>query len=348
MSRPQLQELTPDLQKIFDPEKSKMLPFIARGAAPLPPPLMVSAWCYLMEEINSDLADTARNSLLKYPDKMLIPVLQSELPAWVLGTLGKIFQNNDEYLEAILLNEHTPDELFIDVSKTCSEKISNLIANNQERIIDKPEIIKSLEANPNNLKSNTEKLRHFLQLAGVRIPGEAVSELDLMKEDAFELDKNFLEAVATGAELTDTSKILNDEQKLNLIQFMAKLTVGGKIKLALKGNKEVRGILIRDTTKLVALAVLKSPRITENEVAHYTGLKSLSEDVVRAIAFNVGWVKNYNVKLGLCYHPKTPLQYSMAYIKFLNLRDLQRITKDRNIPGPLGKAARELLKVKRK
>ena len=349
MARPQLQELGPDLQKVFDPEKSKMLPAIARGAAPLPPPLLVSSWCYLLEEINADLASAAKNSLLKYPEKMLLPVLQSELPDWVLGTLGKFFETNEIYLEAILLNEKTPNELFVDVARTCSEKMANLIVNNQERIIDRPEIVRSLEANPYNLKTNTDRLRHFLQLTGIRIPGDTISEsIQLMDEDGAALDAAFLDAISDGAELVGAGGNLTDEQKQSILQYIAKLTIGGRIKLAMKGNKEARSILIRDTNKLIALAVLKSPRITENEIAHYTTLKSLPEDVVRTVANNPTWLKNYAIKLGLCFHPKTPLQNSVSLIKFLNMRDLTKLSKDKNVPGPLVKAAKQLLSLKRK
>ncbi|MDB5037981.1 MAG: hypothetical protein JWQ35_1509 [Bacteriovoracaceae bacterium] len=349
MARPQLQELTPDLQKIFDPEKAKMLPFIAKGAASLPPPVLVSSWCYLLEELNSELASVARNSLLHYPEKMLLPVLQSELPSWVLGTLGKIFLSNEIYLEAILLNEKTPNDLFVEAASHCSERISTIIVNNQERIIDRPDIIKSLETNPNNLKSNTDRLRHFMKLAGVRIPGEAMGEeVELMKEDEAALDKEFLDAIADGIDLAASATALTEDQRQSLLQFISKLTIGARIKLAMKGNKEARSVLIRDTNKLIALAVLKSPKITENEVAHYSALKSLPEDVVRVIANNPQWIKNYAIKIGLCFHPKTPLPNSVSLIKYLNIRDLMKLSKDRNVPGPLGKAAKQLLSTKRK
>jgi hypothetical protein len=347
MARPQLQDLSSDLQKIFAPEKAKMLPFIAKGAAPLPPPILVSSWCYLLDEVNTELAQTARQSLLKYPESMLLPVLQSELPAWVLSTLGSIFKSNDNFLEAILLNANTPNELFIEVSPTCSEKIATLIVNNQERIIEIPEIIRSLESNPKNLKSNTDRLRHFLQLAGVRIPGEQVKqEVELMEED-LSLNKDFLDALEKGVDFVEKGS-LTEEQKLNLLQYIATLSIGGRIKIAMKGNKEVRSILIRDTNKIISLAVLKSPKITDNEIAHFAALKSLSEDIVRTIALNPAWTKNYGVKLGLCFHPKTPLQYSIPLIKFMTMRDLQRLSKDKNVPGSVQKAAKQLLQLKRK
>jgi hypothetical protein len=133
-----------------------------------------------------------------------------------------------------------------------------------------------------------------------------------------------------------------------LLQFIQKLNVGAKVKLAVKGNKEARSYLIRDTNSIVALSVLKSPRITDAEVAVYASMRNVPDDVIRTISVNSGWTRNYQVKLALCFHPKTPLQYSSSMIKFLNLRDLVKLSKDKNALGPLVKAAKQLLAVKRK
>jgi hypothetical protein len=296
-----------------------------------------------------DLADVAKETLLKYPEKMLLPVLQSQLPAWALLSLGRLLKSNEMFLEAILLNEETPDELFVEVAPTCSEKLANLIANNQEKIIERPEIVAALESNPKNLKSNTDKLRHFLRLSGLRVPGDSQADVvEMMEEDEAALEKAFLEGL--GGE--DSDKMANfgltEEQRLSLLQYISKLGVGAKVKLGFKGNKEARQILIRDTNKIVALAVLKSPRLTDTEIAFYAGIRSICEDVIRVISGNANWTKSYPVKLALCFHPKTPLQQSMGFIKFLNLRDLGRVAKDKNIPAPVAKASKELLRVKRK
>lgn len=346
---PKFEDLGPDLQKIFDPQKAKLLPMIAKGAAPIPPQILVSAWCYMIECGATELADTARDTLLKYPEAMLKPVLQGSLPAWALYTLGKLLSKNEDLLECILLNEASPQALFVEVASICSERMTLLIVNNQERIIESPEIVRALESNPRNLKSNTDRLRHFLKLAGVVMPGEASESIELMAMDEAALEKEFLESLGDPDKEDKMASFgLSDEQRTNLMSFIMNLSIGAKIKLAFKGNREARQILIRDTNKLVALAVLKSPRINEMEIAFYAGIKNICEDVIRAISVNPIWTKHYPVKLALCHHPKTPFQQSVALIKFLNLRDLTKLTKDRNIPGPLQKASKQLLSVKRK
>ncbi len=344
---PLYEDLPLDLKKILDPQKPKMLIGIAKGLAPVPPALLLPAWCYLAQDSNAEISSSAIKSLTEYPEKMLIQVVQGELPTWALDEIGLRHRDKEDILQALLLNSHTSNSFFVEIAKICSEKISVIITNNQERIIDAPEIIPALESNPQNLRSNTDRLRHFLRLAGVNIPGEKPIEEETPPEAVAETPRQLTNEEA-GEKAAELPTKLSEEQFKNLTQFIAQLNVGGRVKLAVKGNKEARSLLIKDTNKVVALAVLKSPKITENEVVHYSALKSLSDDVVRVMATNPAWTKLYPLKINLCLHPKTPLQQSMQFLKFLNLRDLTKLSKEKNIPSPLQKAAKELLLVKRK
>jgi hypothetical protein len=51
----------------------------------------------------------------------------------------------------------------------------------------------------------------------------------------------------------------------NALQKISHLDVKGRIQLALKGNKEERSLLIRDGTKVVALAVLEAPKLSDGQ-----------------------------------------------------------------------------------
>lgn len=357
LERPPFSEIGPDLQRVLDPAKGKALLMVAKGVAPLPPQILVSCWVYLEGGADAALAEAAKKSLTEFPEKMMLQALQAELPAWVLYFLGLRFKDKDELLEPILLNNDSPHALFLELAPVCSEKMAVLITNNQERIIDCPEIVVALEKNPKNLKSNTERLKHFLHLAGIQIPGERAAVEDKppeeLKVEAIAADEGAEpvdeEAVDKDAEkLAAMGSALSEDEKLNLQKFIAKLNIGGRVKLAMKGNKEARQFLIRDTNTVVALAVLKSSKITENEVAHYATLRNVSDDVIRGIARNPVWTKGYAVKFALCFHPKAPIQFTMPFIKFLSLRDLAKLAKDRNVPGPLKKASKELLNLKRK
>jgi uncharacterized protein (UPF0147 family) len=357
MSAPRIEDLPEELKKIFENPQPKLLAGVAAGLAPLPPRFLVEAWVFLMQGADTSLAAAADNSLSKFPEASLASVVKSEMSPWALDFLAQRFGAKESILELILLNDITPDSAVVRIASICSEKMSQIIVNNQERIIQAPEIIPALESNPHNLKSNTDRLRHFLRLAGILVPGDTAPA----EED--QVDEKILEAVAAKlgeAEgdaanpdeavdaLLKTGSVLNEEQRLNLRKYISQLNIGGKIKLAMKGNKEARQILVRDVNGIVACAVIKSPRITDNEVALYASLRNVCDDVIRMIASTVGFTKHYHVKLALCLHPKTPLQSTTGFIKFLTLRDLQKVAKDRNVPNPLRKAAKQLLDLKRK
>jgi hypothetical protein len=124
-------------------------------------------------------------------------------------------------------------------------------------------------------------------------------------------------------------------------QRLAMLTVSERMKTAMKGTKEERAILIRDPNKLVSVSVLSSPKLSESEVESFAKMANISEEVLRIIGSNRGWIKNYGVIVGLAKNPKTPLGVSMRFVQRLNDRDLRLIAMDRNLQEPLKLAVRK-------
>lgn len=124
---------------------------------------------------------------------------------------------------------------------------------------------------------------------------------------------------------------------------LALLPVIERMKLAMRGTREQRGQLIRDSNKLVAVAVLSSPKINEAEIESYARMANLSEDVLRIIAMNRAWVKNYNVIAALSRNPKTPTALAMTFLQRLNERDLKVLSVDRNVSEPIRLASRKYL-----
>ena len=111
----------------------------------------------------------------------------------------------------------------------------------------------------------------------------------------------------------------------------------------MKGTREQRAVLVRDSNRLVASAVLSSPKLTESEVEAFTKMGNVSEDVLRVIGTNRTWMKNYGVAAGLCRNPKTPPAIAMHLIHRLNERDLKMLSTDRNIPEASRALARKIL-----
>jgi hypothetical protein len=137
-----------------------------------------------------------------------------------------------------------------------------------------------------------------------------------------------------------------DADTPNEPQVLANLSIMQRMKLAMKGTKEHRAQLIRDSNKLVSMAVLSSPKITESEIETYAKMANLTEDVLRVIGTNRAWTKNYNVIAGLAKNPKTPPALSMTFLQRLNEKDLKALTTDRNAPEAVRLAAKKYVRQK--
>ncbi|MBV8475661.1 MAG: hypothetical protein JOZ36_03260 [Acidobacteria bacterium] len=130
------------------------------------------------------------------------------------------------------------------------------------------------------------------------------------------------------------------------LQKIAKLEVKGRIQLAMKGSKEERSILIRDGTKLVALAVLDSPKITDSEVESFATQKNVLEAVLRGIAMKRRFAKNYPVIRNLVFNPRTPIDLSLALMKNLLVNDLKHLSGNKEVSDTIRKLALKMFKQK--
>jgi len=129
---------------------------------------------------------------------------------------------------------------------------------------------------------------------------------------------------------------------LNIFQQIQKMSVSEKIQLALKGNKEARNILIKDANKKVALTVLESPKMTEQEIEMIAQSKNVSEDVLREIASKRDWLKNYSVVKSLVNNSKTPVGISLSHLNHLKEKDLNDLAKNKNISETIRTSANRL------
>jgi len=126
-------------------------------------------------------------------------------------------------------------------------------------------------------------------------------------------------------------------------RVLSALPISDRLKLAMKGTREQRAQLIRDSNKIVATAVLSSPKLTEAEVEAFVKMGNVSEDVLRIIGTNRSWLKNYTVVLSLTRNPKTPPALSMQMMHRLTEKDVKMLTIDRNVPEALRLAARRMI-----
>jgi len=132
-----------------------------------------------------------------------------------------------------------------------------------------------------------------------------------------------------------------DEDRETATQKLAKMGFSDRLKAAVRGSREMRTLLIRDPNKMIAAAVLSSPKLSEPEIEAFARMASISDEILRIIGSNRAWTKNYNVILGLTKNPKTPLALTLNFMPRLSSRDLQMLSVDRNVPEPLRVAARK-------
>jgi hypothetical protein len=121
------------------------------------------------------------------------------------------------------------------------------------------------------------------------------------------------------------------------------MTVSEKVKLALRGNKDARTILVRDASKMIRRFVLQNPRIGDGEIVAICRNRSADDELLRMISAKREWMRNYQVRLALATNPKTPLPIAIRQVMTLGERDLQQLAKSRNVPQAVAVQARRLV-----
>jgi hypothetical protein len=137
-----------------------------------------------------------------------------------------------------------------------------------------------------------------------------------------------------------------EPKRENTLQKINALDIKGRIQLALKGNKEERSLLIRDGTKVVALAVLEAPKLSDGEVEKFASQKNVLEAVLRQIPLKRRFMKNYIVVRNLVANPRTPLDLGLGLMKNLLLQDLKNISANKEISETIRKLALKMYKQK--
>ena len=138
----------------------------------------------------------------------------------------------------------------------------------------------------------------------------------------------------------------HEERRDSALQKISKLDVKSRIALAMRGSKEERAILIRDSTKLVAVAVLESPKVSEGEVEAFATQKNVLEAVLRTIQMKRKFAKNYSIMRNLTHNPRTPLDVSLGLIKNLLVHDLKNLSGNKEVADTIRKVALRLYKQK--
>jgi hypothetical protein len=135
-------------------------------------------------------------------------------------------------------------------------------------------------------------------------------------------------------------------ERVSTLQKIARMTVGERVQLAMKGTKDERYILIRDGSKVVSCAVLASPKLSDAEVEMFASMKNVQEAVLREIARSRKFMKNYSVARALINNPRCPLDLGLPLMNHLLVNDLKAVSMNKNISDTLRKMALKKFKEK--
>jgi hypothetical protein len=343
-------ELSPQAEKYARRDAPREVRLAAaRGALPLQPIELATVLFALMHDEDAEVKSTARDSLEGLPDTMINTVLTAPAHPALLDHLAHAFGESESRLERIALNPAAADHTIAYLAGRPFRSVVEIVANNQQRLMRCPAIVDALGDNPYTGRSVIERILSFLGIpapAGdeddeqAPIPVEEVSEEEARAALEVVLGASFQALLEENAEEIDPKEL---EQGGGLYSLIQNLSVFQKIKLGRMGNKEARSLLVRDRNKIVAIAAISSPKITDQELLSIAQSRAVGDEVIRVISRNKEATRSYQMKLALSSNPKTPQATAMQFVNYLQDKDLTRLMKSKDIPSVIAGHARRIL-----
>lgn len=322
----------------------------AKGLVPMAPTILATSLTFLLQDSDEEVRDAAKGSLAEMPNPMVQGIVKEPAHPKTLDFFARERLKDEKIIELVLLNAGTPDDTCVFLADKISERQATLLANNQVRLLRRPEIAETLKKNPHTLKSVLDTMVSFLRINGVALEGESTELTHDEIKQILEAPEPVAEA-GIPADLTEEiegEETVSEDKKKSIYQAIMTMTVAQKVKLALLGNKEARSFLIKDSNRIVASSVIKSPRITDGEVIAIANMRTAQDEVIRLIANNPDWTKHYTIQTALANNPKTPVPVALKIVRNLRAADLQKLSKNKNISAQVSKIAAEMFERKRK
>jgi hypothetical protein len=367
-----------NFQKHVDPAAPVPLRMMgAKALVPMGPKEMCTALYMLTFDAEAGVRETAAKSATGLQDRILSVALRDEtMDAPVLDYYSGLLAGKAEYIEMLVLNAATPDTTVQRITEGAGERIVEIVAQNQLRMLRHGDIVRALVNNKATRPSTIDNVCDFCVRSGLvledlpafraarrRILGGAAEDEELAKKAAAQREIEQAEAEAALEQMgvagpdqaaeeepvpPGSAEEKELEQKhLTITQQIMRLGVAKKVEWAhKKGNREVRTLLLRDPNKLVQLAVIQSPRITEGEIAKAAMSRTSPNEVLQHIYNNRHLMKNYQIKLNIIGNPKVPVGVTMRFLSTLRLAEVKALAKNKNVPQGLANAAKKLMEKK--
>jgi hypothetical protein len=274
-----------------------------------------------------------------------------------------IYRKEPALLETALLHENMNSQWMERVVPHLPGAVLEIPLNNQVMWLERPVILTLLEAHPEADYQVRRRINEFRRDVLRQISDEVAQERFEILDDveAGKLDKAWAELPLPEE---DSEEDRNSAEELrrelqkpvldfdgkevprNVTQRIMRLSTNQKIMLAIKGGKEERTILIRESNRLIQVNVINNPRITESEVAYIAAMRIVNEEVLRNIAHSRDWMRKYTIVKNLIQNPRTPIAISLNNLKRLNEFDMKLMQKDKNIPELLRREAKRIIENK--
>lgn len=319
----------------------------ARGALPLPRTTLVQLYVILRQDSDETVKLEAQQSLDALDRESIAEVLDDESCAAAVHEHFAPMAARDEMLaERIAYHSGASVKAVATLASVGTAAVLELVLTNQERLLKVPMLLDLLSVNPALRPDQRGRILELLDrstraataAAAARAEGGGAVAGDV------EVSEELLEAASLLnidiGELYSASEILGGEEFLesddpgirSAYQKILSLNVAQKAVLAMRGGREERLILIRDTNKLVALGVLRNPRVNDDDIEGIARMRNVAQDVLRTIGQNREWTKNYSVMVALINNPRTPQGISTNFVPRLQTQDLRKLSRSKDVP----------------
>lgn len=346
----------------------------ARGAMPgLRPEQIVTVMALFargeLAHVEPAAKEAAEASLAKIAPPVLAGAIASaETPPGILDLLATLYLEQEDTIERIVLNPSVAVATIERLAKVGTERITELVATNEQKLLEHPTIIEALYMNKRTRMSTADRVLELavrngktLAIPAFREAAEAIKDELITAPDAEPTpdDILFAEAQAEGEKLDALgighAAVVEDEEGKEKIEEKAKsleqrireMTISQKIRAATLGTSAARALLVRDKNKLVSTAVVRSPLLQENEAAAFAASRSVGEEVLRLIAQNGEFTKSHQIKFALVSNPRTPLPNAMRLMPHLRQDELKKLMKSKGVPAQIAKMAKQELDKKK-
>ena len=306
-------DVVEDLRHGRAPRERKLA--VCTGGAHLAPADRAEILTVLAHDADEMVANRAQDALLSQPIESLVEAIAREtaLPA-LFAYAAKNLGDKPGVSHAMVQNKHCGAEHLVHVVRHLSTESIQDLMEELDRVSASPALAGALE---HSSSVTAEQKAQLHELRSTAIDHGALAEAALEAEP-------------------DLGK------RQTLLERLANMSVAQRVQFAFKGGSEARRTLIRDSNKVVQRAVLQSPRLTDQEVEAFASMSNLTDEILRAIAKNRNFRKNYVVVRNLMNNPKTPLDVSLHMLPILNVMDLKKLCLNKNIPETLRSTAGKL------